>query len=99
MTGASATVSVTVELFGSPRILGGAKAFDLAVPAPVSRENLIAALADRCPALVGHGLRDDLTDLEEGYVFNRNGLAFLGDGEFAVEDGDSLLLISSQAGG
>ncbi|MDE2843298.1 MAG: hypothetical protein OXN21_07950 [Chloroflexota bacterium] len=99
MTSSAATISITVELFGSPRILGGAKDVELAVPAPVSRENLIAALAHRCPSLVGHGLRGDLTNLEEGYVFNLNGLAFLGDGEFTVEDGDFLLLISSQAGG
>ena len=99
MTSAVTTISVTIELFGAPRILGGARALDLAVPAPASRERLIAALADRCPALVGHGLKEDLTDLEEGYVFNRNGLAFLGNGEFTVEEGDSLLLISSQAGG
>jgi len=99
MTGAGMPISVTVELFGSPRVAGGARALELLVPAPASREGLIAALAHRCPALVGHGLKEDLTDLEEGYVFNRNGLAFLGEGEFAVEDGDSLLLISSQAGG
>lgn len=99
MTNAAATISVTIELFGSPRILGGVKSLDLAIPTPACRENLIAALAGQCPALVGHGLKEDLTDLEEGYVFNRNGLAFLGGDDFTVEDGDSLLLISSQAGG
>ena len=92
-------ISVTIELFGSPRMVGGATALELLIPATASRECLIAALAHRCPALVGHGLKEDLTDLEEGYVFNRNGLTFLGDGEFTFEDGDSLLLISSQAGG
>ena len=72
---------------------------ELSLPPSTTRKQLVAALADACPLLVGHGVRPDLSDLEEGYVFNRDGLAFLGDGDFVVEHGDCLLLISSQAGG
>ncbi|MYC29576.1 MAG: MoaD/ThiS family protein [Chloroflexi bacterium] len=99
MTEARETVSVRVELFGTPRIHSGTNVVDLAVPCPPSRGGVVAALAGKCPALVGHGLKTDLTDLEEGYVFNLNGLAFLGEADFFIKEGDSLLLISSQAGG
>ncbi len=99
MNGTAATVNVKVELFGTPRIHSGRTAVELAVPHPANRGKLVAALAEQCPALLGHGLKEDLTDLEDGYVFNLNGLNFLGDGDFSLANGDSLLLISSQAGG
>ena len=99
MNGGKPTVRVKVELFGTPRIHCETKEVDLAVPYPANRSNLVATLADQCPSLVGHGLKDDLTGLDDGYVFNLNGLAFLGGDDFALADGDSLLLLSSQAGG
>ncbi len=99
MNGTTATVRVCVELFGTPRIHAGATAVELAVPHPANRGNLVAALAEQCPTLLGHGLKEDLTDLEDGYVFNLNGLAFVGNGDFTLADGDFLLLLSSQAGG
>ena len=99
MSGGTTTVMVKVELFGTPRIHCGRKAVVLAVPHPADRSSLLAALADQCPSLVGHGLKDDLTDLDDGYVFNLNGLSFLGGDDFTLADGDSLLLLSSQAGG
>ncbi len=96
---AAGLINVRVELFGTPRLRSGLRELNLRLPATADRQDVVSALADACPALVGHGLRADLSDLEAGYVFNRNGLAFWGEGYFAVADGDSLLLISSQAGG
>jgi len=99
VSGAAITVRVKVELFGTPRIHCGITAVELAVPYPANRSSLVAALAEQCPSLPGHGLKEDLSDLEDGYVFNLNGLTFLGEGDFTLSDGDALLLISSQAGG
>ena len=99
MTRARESIRVTVELFGTPRIRCGRTEVELAVPCQATRSRVIAALADECPGLVGHGIRADMADLEEGFVLNLNGLAFLGEGDFNLSDGDALLLISSQAGG
>jgi molybdopterin converting factor small subunit len=99
MNGVTAIIRVKVELFGTPRIHCGTTAVELSVPYPANRNSLVAALAKQCPPLVGHGLKEDLTGLDDGYVFNLNGLAFLGDADFILADGDSLLLLSSQAGG
>jgi len=99
MNGVTAIVRVKVELFGTPRIHCGTTAVELSVPYPANRNSLVAALAEHCPSLVGSGLKEDLTGLDDGYVFNLNGLAFLGDADFILADGDSLLLLSSQAGG
>lgn len=99
MTGAVPTIQVKVELFGTPRIQTGRRELLLYLSPAAGARDVVEALAEACPELVGHGVRLDLSDLEDGYVFNRNGLAFLGKTDFCVEDGDALLLISSQAGG
>lgn len=99
MTGIAATVQVRVELFGIPQIRSGRRVVELVVPYPASRPLLLAVLSAECPALVGQGIREDLADLQEGYVFNLNGLEFLGEADFALADGDFLLLMSGQAGG
>ena len=99
MNGVTAVVRVKVELFGTPRIHCGTTAVELSVSCPANRNSLVAALAEQCPPLVGQGLKEDLTGLDDGYVFNLNGLTFLGEADFILADGDSLLLMSSQAGG
>jgi molybdopterin converting factor small subunit len=99
MNRVEATVRVKVELFGSSRIHCGRAVVELVVPPPANRGKLLSVLAEQCPALVGHGLKEDRSGPEDGYVFNLNGLAFLGEGDFILADGDSLLLLSGQAGG
>ena len=99
MTVSTATVTVRVELFGTPRIKTGRRQVELSIPHPANRGRLIAALVQECPALVGHGIKADLTGLEDGFAFNLNGLTFPGEGDFILAQGDSVLLISSQAGG
>jgi hypothetical protein len=44
-------------------------------------------------------IRDDLSGLQEGYVLNLNGLAFLNGEVLHVQDGDAVLILSNQAGG
>jgi hypothetical protein len=99
MTQQAAMAPVRVELFGLPRLRSGQRAVELALPLAVTRRQVVTALAQACPALVGCGLREDLADLQEGYLFNRNGTAFLTGEEIQLEPGDCLLLLSSQAGG
>lgn len=95
----TATVAVTLELFGTPRLRSGLREVALELPVPVDRSRLVRALAEACPVLVGLALREDLTDLQDGYVLNHNGLAFLHRERLELRPGDSLLLLSSQAGG
>jgi hypothetical protein len=94
------TVDIRVELFGMPRLRVGRREVGLRLPSGASTPQLVAALAQVCPQLVGHALREDCSGLQEGYVFNRNGLAFLDQGAgVGLQSGDSLLLLSSQSGG
>ncbi len=70
----------------------------------VSCSELVQALALACPGLAGRVIRSDLTGLEDGYALNRSGVAFIsmagtGCEEISLKPGDSLLVLSSQAGG
>lgn len=99
MPGPITTIKVRVELFGTPRLRAGRREVELDLPAQASRQQVIQALAEACPALVGPVLGEDLNRLQEGYVFNLNGASFLAGDVFLLQSGDSLLLFSNQAGG
>jgi molybdopterin converting factor small subunit len=93
------TVKISVELFGTPRLRAGRREVKLKLPAEARRQQVIQALAEACPALVGHALREDFSALQDGYVFNLNGTTFLSGDTISLQSGDSLLLLSNQAGG
>ena len=92
-------IAVKVELFGTPRLAAGRREVELILPSGSGRQEFAAALAEACPALIGKVIRDDCSGLQEGYVLNRNGLAFLQGDALDVGDGDSLLILPNQAGG
>ena len=69
------------------------------LPYNVGRPQVVHALAHACPVLVGQVLREDLSDLQDGYVFNLNGVSFICGDSLRLQSGDFLLLFSSQAGG
>jgi hypothetical protein len=88
-----------VELLGPARLAAGIKQVSLAVSEPIRIPELVRALADACPALVGSALDLGRGALGEGYILNRNGRDFLRDPAALVQPGDRLLLMSSSAGG
>ena len=96
---------VTVELFGMARVKTGVSHVALAVDPQAQVATLVGNLAARCPLLIGNGLvesEDGSIAVAEGYALNRNGLAFLSANDADQPnwaDGDSLLLLSNQAGG
>ena len=99
MTHPPATLEVSIELFGMARIRGGIGMVTVALPRIVGLREVVDSLAAACPTLLGNVIREDLSGLEEGYVFNRSGLEFLGGETVSLMPGDSLLVLSSQAGG
>jgi hypothetical protein len=88
-----------VELYGVARMLAGTRQVVLDLAAPVPLHAVVAALAERCPALCGPVLDVRLGRVAEGYVLNRNGRDFLAATDLQVRPGDRLLLLSSAAGG
>ena len=91
--------AVHVELLGPARLLAGAKEVAVKIPGACTLRQLVPALAERCPALVGPVLDLERRALAEGYIVNRNGRDFLANAEAVVRPGDRLLLLSSAAGG
>ena len=61
--------------------------------------DLVAILSQACPSLIGIALNEDLCGLLESYTLNLNGTEFVERGELTLQDGDTLLLFSSMAGG
>ena len=95
----AALITVSVELFGSARLLCGSRIVHVETPRVTDTRQLAAALADSYPGLLGQVVREDRRGLLGSYTFNLNGVAFIGAGALRLQSGDSVLLFSSQAGG
>ena len=94
-----AAVNITVELFGTARMACGRRRVEARLPASASLADVAAVLAGICPQLVGVALRHDLSGLLASYTLNLNATDFVEGDELTLEEGDTLLLFSSQAGG
>ena len=93
------SIECTVELFGIARLLARTSAIALALPAGATFSDAFAALAEKLPALVGRVISADRTRLVDGYACNLNGLAFVRTPTAGVSPGDSLVILSADAGG
>ena len=90
---------ITVELLGQARLLGGAAHIRLQLAGPATLRSVVAALAERSPALVGPVLNLAQLALADGHIFNLNGRDFLRSPDAPLRSGDRLLLLSSASGG
>lgn len=92
-------VTIRVELFGRAQLACGRRQVTLEVGREATLADIVTALAQACPALVGVAIQEDRARLYESYTLNLNGLRFVTDEPLRVQPGDTLLLFSSQAGG
>ena len=97
--GAGAALTLRVELFGTARLAAGRRELTIEVEDEPRANDVVAAIAEACPALIGGIIGEDGTELLESHVLNVNGTAFVDGGRLDIEPGDRLLLFSSQAGG
>jgi molybdopterin-guanine dinucleotide biosynthesis protein A len=93
------SIHCTVELFGVAQLLARTREVSLALPAGATISDAFAALAEKLPALVGRVICPDRTRLVDGYACNVNGLAFVRTTAAAVNPGDSIVILSADAGG
>ena len=87
--------SITVELFGVPRLLKGARSI---MAAGETLADLAADLVRRSPALAGHVLDARTGWPLDGYSFVVDE-QFTRDRELPLHAGTSVLLVASAAGG
>ena len=90
---------VRVEFFGVARLAAGHKAVVVPYAQAGSLGEVVGALAERCPALVGPVIAAGGRALLDGYIFNVNGRDFVPDLGAALRPGDTVLLIAAAAGG
>jgi hypothetical protein len=93
------TVGVQVELLSMARLVCGRSLLELDLPCDATLADVAQALVMACPALRGLAITTDGTGLLESYALNLNGRVFVTDTGVHLQQGDTLLLFSSQAGG
>ena len=81
------------------RLLAKTAKVELAVPAPAVISSVFVALAEELPVLVGPVIAPERSKLARGYACNINGLDFVRDPGFKINPGDSIIIISNDAGG
>lgn len=95
----SAPIRCRVELFGVARLLGGTREVQLHLPPRGEVAHALAALADALPALVGRVIGPDRRSLVEGYACSINGVEFVRTAAAPIGAGDTLMILSADAGG
>jgi len=91
------TVGIQGELFGMARFVCGRSLLQLGLPCDATLADVAQALVVACPALRGLAITTDGTGLLESYTLNFNGRIFVTDTGVHLQQGDTLLLFSSQA--
>jgi hypothetical protein len=89
----------TVELYGTARLLAKTAKVALVLPPRAVLSSAFVALATELPVLVGPVIAPDRSKLTKGYACNVNGLDFVRNPSFKINPGDSIIIISNDAGG
>ena len=94
-----APILCTVELYGTARLCAKTAKVALVLPPQPVLSSVFVALAGELPVLVGPVIAPDRSKLTCGYACNINGRDFVRDPGFKINPGDSIIIISNDAGG
>lgn len=97
--GPATGATCTVELYGVARLVARTAELELVIPPIATVAEVVAALADALPILVGRVITRDRARLVDGYACNLNGLQWVRTAETRVVAGDHLVILSADAGG
>ena len=90
-------IVVHVEFYGIPRHRAGVACLDLELSAPACLADLFARLEVLLPDFGRSCLKNG--NLRDGFIANVSGERFVRDLDTMVGDGDSVLILSADAGG
>ena len=93
------SIPCTVELYGTARLLAKTAKVALVLPPQAVLSSVFEALAGQLPVLLGPVIVPDQSKLTSCYACNINGLDFVRDPGFKINPGDSIIIISNDAGG
>jgi molybdenum cofactor guanylyltransferase len=94
-----ATLSCTVELFGVARLLAKTRVISLSLAPDATLAQVLSAVAQRLPVLVGRVINPDATGLLPGFGCNINGIDFVRDRNTKIRQHDKIFILSADAGG
>jgi molybdenum cofactor guanylyltransferase len=89
----------TVELFGVARLLAKNQVISLSLSRDATLANVLSAVAQRLPILVGRVIDSDKMSLSAGFACNINGITFVRDPATKIRPDDKIFIISADAGG
>jgi molybdenum cofactor guanylyltransferase len=93
------SITCSVELFGVARLVARTPAVALELPHGATFAQLFGELARTLPELVGRVITADRNALMDGYACSVNGRELVRLPDAAVNAGDSILILSADAGG
>ncbi len=93
------SMRLTIEFFGLARELTNARQIEVEVGPDSTLRDVVAALANARPKLVGPIIEPGKAGLVAPYLFNVDGRQTLQDLDYRPEDGQHILLLFALAGG
>jgi molybdopterin-guanine dinucleotide biosynthesis protein A len=92
-------LSCTVELFGVARLLAKTQVISLSLSRDATLGDVLSAVAQRLPILVGRVIDSGKMSLSAGFACNINGITFVRDPATKIGSEDKIFIISADAGG
>jgi len=92
-------MTCTVELFGVARLLAKTRAVSLSLPSGATLSHVYSALGATLPMLLGRVISPEGRRLSPGYACNLNGLDFVRTATATIDSGDTIFILSADAGG
>ena len=89
----------TVQMFGLPREITELREIEVDLKDGVGLGDVIYALRNKIPPLVGPVIHTSENRLVEQYKFNVNGRFYFGDTDLQIKRGDRIALLTPATGG
>ena len=90
-------MEIRVEFFGIPRQRAGQSAAAISLTAPATLATLLEELGQQFPGLEGECIERGA--LRPGYLVSIDGDRFISDPSEMIAEGNSVLILSAEAGG
>jgi molybdopterin converting factor small subunit len=94
-------MQVRVELLGLSRLVTGQREVSLDLDSEATYRDIVRALSDEYPALVGNVIQSDRQSLQAPNIFNLNARQMIQSKQMEnpLNEGDRIILMSMSAGG
>jgi molybdopterin converting factor small subunit len=94
-------MQVRVEMLGLSRLVTGEREVSLSLEQGATYQDVVRALSEKYPALIGNVIQSDRKNLQAPNVFNLNARQMVQSKQMEnpLDEGDRIILMSVSAGG